>query len=93
MAINAGPLPVYLLTGFLGSGKTTLLSRLVRSPRFADTAVVINEFGEIGLDHMLVGKADDTDVVLLDSGCLCCAARRRSTATRSLSSTPRTRRR
>lgn len=74
MAITTGPIPVYLLTGFLGSGKTTLLSRLVRSPRFADTAVVINEFGEIGLDHMLVGKADDTDVVLLDSGCLCCAA-------------------
>lgn len=74
MPVTAGPLPVYLLTGFLGSGKTTLLSRLVRSPRFADTAVVINEFGEIGLDHMLVGKADDTDVVLLDSGCLCCAA-------------------
>ena len=74
MTIATGPLPVYLLTGFLGSGKTTLLSRLVRSPRFADTAVVINEFGEIGLDHMLVGKADDTDVVLLDSGCLCCAA-------------------
>ncbi len=73
-ATAAGPLPVYLLTGFLGSGKTTLLSRLVRSPRFADTAVVINEFGEIGLDHMLVGKADDSDVVLLDSGCLCCAA-------------------
>ncbi|HEY9275174.1 GTP-binding protein, partial [Achromobacter sp.] len=70
----AGPLPVYLLTGFLGSGKTTLLSRLVRSPRFADTAVIINEFGEIGLDHMLVGRADDSDVVLLDSGCLCCAA-------------------
>ncbi|MBC9904644.1 CobW family GTP-binding protein [Achromobacter xylosoxidans] len=74
MPTTAGPLPVYLLTGFLGSGKTTLLSRLVRSPRFADTAVVINEFGEIGLDHMLVGRADDTDVVLLDSGCLCCAA-------------------
>lgn len=74
MPVTAGPLPVFLLTGFLGSGKTTLLSRLVRSPRFADTAVVINEFGEIGLDHMLVGKADDTDVVLLDSGCLCCAA-------------------
>ncbi|OAD14675.1 CobW family GTP-binding protein [Achromobacter insolitus] len=74
MPVAAEPLPVYLLTGFLGSGKTTLLSRLVRSPRFADTAVVINEFGEIGLDHMLVGKADDTDVVLLDSGCLCCAA-------------------
>ena len=75
MAVTAaGPLPVYLLTGFLGSGKTTLLSRLVRSPRFADTAVIINEFGEIGLDHMLVGRADDSDVVLLDSGCLCCAA-------------------
>lgn len=74
MSATAAPLPVFLLTGFLGSGKTTLLSRLVRSPRFADTAVIINEFGEIGLDHMLVGKADDTDVVLLDSGCLCCAA-------------------
>ncbi|MNP93612.1 putative GTP-binding protein YjiA [compost metagenome] len=74
MSLTAGPIPVYLLTGFLGSGKTTLLSRLVRSPQFADTAVIINEFGEIGLDHMLVGKADDTDVVLLDSGCLCCAA-------------------
>ena len=75
MAVTAaGPLLVYLLTGFLGSGKTTLLSRLVRSPRFADTAVIINEFGEIGLDHMLVGRADDSDVVLLDSGCLCCAA-------------------
>ncbi|AZY48183.1 CobW family GTP-binding protein [Bordetella avium] len=74
MAATARPIPVYLLTGFLGSGKTTLLSRLVRSPRFADTAVVINEFGEIGLDHMLVGKSDDTDVVLLDSGCLCCAS-------------------
>lgn len=73
MAVS-GPLPVFLLTGFLGSGKTTLLSQLVRSPAFADTAVIINEFGEIGLDHLLVGKSDDQDVMLLDSGCLCCVS-------------------
>lgn len=71
--IPAGPIPVYLLTGFLGSGKTTLLSRLVRSAAFADTAVIINEFGQVGLDHRLLGKASDEDTVLLDSGCLCCA--------------------
>lgn len=71
---SSGPLPVFLLTGFLGSGKTTLLSQLVRSPAFADTAVIINEFGEIGLDHLLVGKSDDQDVMLLDSGCLCCVS-------------------
>ncbi|WP_029954551.1 GTP-binding protein [Achromobacter sp. DH1f] len=70
---DTSALPVYLLTGFLGSGKTTLLSRLVRSAAFQDTAVVINEFGEVGLDHLLVGQANDSDVVLLDSGCLCCA--------------------
>jgi len=74
MSGSANALPVVLLTGFLGSGKTTLLSTLVRSPAFADTAVIINEFGEVGLDHVLVGQADDTDVVLLDSGCLCCAS-------------------
>ncbi|SAI68013.1 Uncharacterized GTP-binding protein YjiA [Bordetella ansorpii] len=72
-AAGAGPIPVYLLTGFLGSGKTTLLSRLVRSAAFADTAVIINEFGQVGLDHRLLGKASDEDTVLLDSGCLCCA--------------------
>jgi G3E family GTPase len=66
-------IPVYLLTGFLGSGKTTLLSTLIHEPGFADTAVIVNEFGEIGLDHVLLEKSDDTDVVLLDSGCLCCA--------------------
>jgi G3E family GTPase len=64
--------PVTLLTGFLGSGKTTLLSRLVRRPELADTAVVVNEFGEIGLDHLLLERGRE-DVVLLDSGCLCCA--------------------
>ena len=74
MGTEAGAIPVYLLTGFLGSGKTTLLSQLVHTPAFQDTAVVINEFGEVGLDHLLVGQADDNEVVLLDSGCLCCAA-------------------
>ena len=66
-------IPVYLLTGFLGSGKTTLLSRLVRQADFSNTAVIVNEFGDIGLDHVLLEKSDDTDVMLLDSGCLCCA--------------------
>jgi len=73
MTSGTGPIPVYLLTGFLGSGKTTLLARLVRSTAFADTAVIINEFGQVGLDHLLLGRASDDDAVLLDSGCLCCA--------------------
>jgi G3E family GTPase len=67
-------LPASLLTGFLGSGKTTLLSKLLRQPALADTAVVINEFGEIGLDHLLVESAPEQPV-LLDSGCLCCTIR------------------
>jgi G3E family GTPase len=67
-------IPVSVLTGFLGSGKTTLLSRLIRQPDMADTAVIINEFGEVGLDHALVAKSDDT-TVLLNSGCLCCTVR------------------
>jgi G3E family GTPase len=66
--------PVNLLTGFLGSGKTTLLSRLLKDPALADTAVLINEFGEVGLDHQLVERIDDT-MVLLRSGCLCCTVR------------------
>ncbi len=64
--------PLILVTGFLGSGKTTLLRRILADPAFADTAVIINEFGEIGLDHDLVAAVAD-DVVLLPSGCLCCA--------------------
>jgi G3E family GTPase len=66
--------PVSLLTGFLGSGKTTVLNSLVRRPELANTVVVINEFGEIGLDHELVESSDE-DMVLLQSGCLCCTIR------------------
>ena len=65
-------LPVSLLTGFLGSGKTTLLSRFLRHPGMANTAVIMNEFGEIGLDHELL-QAPEEEIVLLNNGCLCCA--------------------
>lgn len=65
-------IPVHLITGFLGSGKTTLLNALLKHPNFGDSAVVVNEFGEIGLDHLLVSSARE-NIVLLDSGCLCCA--------------------
>ncbi len=67
-------LPIAILTGFLGSGKTTFLRRVLGSPGMADTAVIINEFGDVGLDHLLVEAAPD-DVVQLPSGCLCCAVR------------------
>lgn len=63
--------PIQLLTGFLGSGKTTLLNALLKSPGFANTAVIVNEFGDIGLDHFLIEQSQD-NVVLLDAGCLCC---------------------
>jgi G3E family GTPase len=68
------PIPVNVLTGFLGSGKTTVLRKLLSSPAFANTAVLINEFGEIGLDHLLIERLDET-TVLLDSGCICCSMR------------------
>jgi G3E family GTPase len=68
------PLPCTVLTGFLGSGKTTLLRRVLGSPDFADTAVVINEVGEISIDHYLVDFVGG-NVVELPGGCLCCAVR------------------
>ena len=71
---QANRLPILVLTGFLGSGKTTLLSKLLRDPDMANTAVVINEFGDVGLDHMLVESSDE-DTILMDSGCLCCTIR------------------
>ena len=70
----AEPIPLTVLTGFLGAGKTSLLNRLITDPALADTAVIINEFGEIGLDHLLVKPIKD-GVVLLQSGCLCCTLR------------------
>jgi G3E family GTPase len=63
-----------VLTGFLGAGKTSLLNRLIRDPALADAAVIINEIGEIGLDHLLV-KSISNNMVLLQSGCLCCTLR------------------
>ena len=74
-AINAAErIPVTVLTGFLGSGKTTVLNHVLKHPGMAATAVIINEFGEIGLDHLLVETATE-DVVLMSSGCLCCTVR------------------
>ena len=66
--------PVTVLTGFLGSGKTTLLNALLRHPGMAETAVLVNEFGDIGIDHLLFEALDD-DVLLLAAGCLCCTIR------------------
>src|SRR5437660_6774591 len=67
-------MPVTVLTGFLGSGKTTLLRRALTAPEFSDTAVIINEIGEIAIDHYLVDFVAG-DVLELPGGCLCCAVR------------------
>jgi G3E family GTPase len=67
-------IPVSVLTGFLGSGKTTLLSHLLRQPELSRAAVIINEFGEIGLDHELIETSEDS-VIALTTGCLCCKVR------------------
>ena len=69
---GATKIPVFLLTGFLGAGKTTLLNAALRAPALANTAVVVNELGETGLDNLIIAEAND-NVVLLDAGCLCCA--------------------
>jgi G3E family GTPase len=74
VAEETAAIPVNVITGFLGSGKTTLLQRLLVSPALADTAVLVNEFGEVGLDHHLLRRLDG-EVVLLQSGCLCCTIR------------------
>ena len=65
---------VSILTGFLGAGKSTLLNRILKDPELTDTAVIINEFGEIGIDHLLVESSDDS-IIELSDGCLCCTVR------------------
>jgi G3E family GTPase len=72
--MSAEAIPVSVLTGFLGSGKTTMLGHLLRQPEFSRTAVIINEFGEIGLDHELVEASEDSFIELM-TGCLCCKVR------------------
>ncbi len=67
-------IPVTLVTGFLGSGKTTLINRALKSPELSHTAVVVNEFGQVGLDHKLYANSNDT-VIVLENGCLCCTVR------------------
>ena len=71
---SASRLPVSVITGFLGSGKTTLLNRLLRDPDMSDSAVIINEWGEVGLDHLLVETLDG-EVAIMASGCVCCTLR------------------
>ena len=68
-------IPTTVLTGFLGSGKTTLLNALLSHAELSDTAVLVNEFGEVGIDHLLVESLEDEDIVLLNAGCLCCTIR------------------
>jgi G3E family GTPase len=74
MSEAANTVPVTILTGFLGSGKTTVLNHLLRQPSLADTVVIVNEFGAVGLDHLLIEQAIE-DAVLLKNGCICCTVR------------------
>jgi G3E family GTPase len=72
--VNDDRIPVMLLTGFLGSGKTTLLNAWLRSPDLAQAAVIVNEFGEVGIDHALIASSND-NTIELSTGCLCCTVR------------------
>lgn len=72
--MSAPRIPVSLVTGFLGSGKTTLIARLLERPQLAATLVIVNEFGEVGIDHDLLEASSD-DTILLANGCLCCTIR------------------
>lgn len=74
MAVVADRIPVSILTGFLGAGKSTLLNRLLKDPAMRDAAVIINEFGEVSIDHLLVESSSDS-IVQLSDGCLCCTVR------------------
>ena len=74
MVQRGNVIPVLVVSGFLGSGKTTLIRGLLRHPRMGEVAVIVNEFGEVGLDHYLVRKTDER-TVLLKSGCICCSMR------------------
>ena len=73
--MSATRIPLYLLTGFLGAGKTTLLNQVVKHPDFARSLVIINEFGSTPLDHKLVSRSTEEQVVELSSGCICCTIR------------------
>ena len=73
--LQKSPIPISVLTGFLGSGKTTVLRHLVREGALSRTLVLVNEFGEVGLDHHLLTPIDDDTLVALDSGCICCTIR------------------
>ena len=67
--MNALPIPITVITGFLGSGKTTLLSSLLKKQEMTNTAVIINEFGEVGLDHSLIEHSDE-NIIELQNGCI-----------------------
>lgn len=72
---QAQRIPLYLLTGFLGSGKTTILNQWVQDPAFSKALVIINEFGETSLDHLLVSRSTEEQIVELSNGCICCTIR------------------
>lgn len=72
--VNSNKCPIIIVTGFLGSGKTTLLSNVLKNEQFKDSSVIINEYGEAGLDHRLIRRIEER-TVLLSGGCVCCNRR------------------